>query len=54
MKKLQLKQIIKEEINKTLLESQTINFLNNWKEKSKEFTNDIKSLELAYKKEHGL
>ena len=54
MKKSQLKIIIKEEINKTLLESQTINFLNNWEEKSKEFTKNIENLKLAYKKEHGL
>ena len=34
--------------------SLTINFLNNWEEKSKEFTKNIENLKLAYKKEHGL
>jgi len=54
MKKSKLKQIIKEEIHKELLESQTKNFLNSWEEKSKEFTKSIENLKLAYKKEHGL
>lgn len=54
MKKSKLKKIIKEEVNKTLLESQTKNFLDDWKEKSKEFTKNIKNLQFAYKKEHGL
>lgn len=53
MKKSKLKKIIKEEVNKTLLESQTKNFLDDWKEKSKEFTKNIKNLQFAYKKEHG-
>ena len=54
MKKSKLKKIIKEEVNKTLLESQTKNFLDDWKEKSKEFTKNIKNLQFTYKKEHGL
>jgi hypothetical protein len=49
MKKSKLKQIIKEEVNKTLLESQTKNFLDDWGEKSKEFTKNIENLKFAYK-----